>query len=256
MTGMDRTPGRVRIGCSGWQYKDWRGRFYPRPLPTAQWLPHYARTFDTVEVNNTFYRLPEATTFAAWSAATPGDFRIAVKASRFLTHLKRLRDPEAPLALLLERAKPLGRKLGPLLYQLPPTQQYDPERLGQFLTALPARLEAPVRVRLRHAIEFRHPSWYRDEVYEALEGAGVALCLHDKAGSTIDREIAGKFLYVRFHGTTGHYHGSYPRTHLEAWAERLRAHAAAGRDAYVYFNNDVGAAAVRNARLLRTLVET
>jgi uncharacterized protein YecE (DUF72 family) len=246
--------GRVRIGCSGWQYKDWRGRFYPRTLPAAEWLPHYAGTFDTVEVNNTFYRLPEAATFAAWAEATPADFRVAVKASRFLTHLKRLREPAAPLGLLFERALALGRKLGPVLYQLPPTQQYDAARLRAFLAALPARADAPLRVRFRHAIEFRHPSWYRADVFDWLNAAGVALCLHDKTGSTIDTDTGGPFLYVRFHGTSGHYHGSYPRRLLEPWAERLGAASSAGRDAYIYFNNDVGGAAVRNARLLERLV--
>ncbi len=163
--------GQVRIGCSGWQYKDWRGRLYPATLPASRWLPHYASVFDTVEVNNTFYRLPRAETFAAWRAATPPQFLIAVKASRFLTHLKRLRDPEAPLALLLGRALALGRKLGPVLYQLPPTQQHDAARLSAFLSALPSRSPEAPRVRIRHAIEFRHPSWYRADVFHALDRA-------------------------------------------------------------------------------------
>jgi uncharacterized protein YecE (DUF72 family) len=262
--------GRIRIGCSGWQYRDWRGRFYPVDLPARRWLPYYAERFDTVEVNNSFYRLPQAETFAVWREATPPDFVLAVKASRFLTHIKRLRDPGPPLALLFQRALALGRKLGPVLYQLPPTQRYDAERLRTFLAALPRRAAdvpgparpasilhlAPPRQRLLHAIEFRDPSWYRTDVFESLAGAGVALCLHDKAGSELDADPGGPFFYVRFHGTSGRYHGSYPRQALAAWAPRLRAAAEGGRDVYVYFNNDVGGAAVRNARMLKRLVDS
>jgi uncharacterized protein YecE (DUF72 family) len=254
--------GRVRVGCSGWQYEDWRGRFYPAGLPRTRWLPHYASVFETVEVNNTFYRLPETETFAAWRAATPVGFLIAVKASRFLTHLKQLRDPEPPLALLFSRALALGSRLGPVLYQLPARLQYDADRLRRFLDALPrrpgdvetGRTGAPVpRGLLRHAIEFRHPSWYRDDVFRWIAEANATVCVHDKADSRFEDVGVGPFAYVRFHGTSGHYHGSYPRRALEAWAARLAAAVAAGRDVYAYFNNDAGGAAVRNARTLRDL---
>ena len=254
--------GRLRVGCSGWQYASWRTRFYPKTLPVAKWLTHYATVFDTVEVNNTFYRLPEAATFAAWRAATPAGFLVAVKASRFLTHLKRLRDPAAPLTLLFARALSLGPRLGPVLYQLPATQQYDADRLRTFLDALPATSRdvllpagaARPRVALHHVLEFRHPSWYRDDVFGWIEAAGATVCLHDKAGAPFDDTGVGRFVYRRFHGTSGHYHGSYPTRLLGTWAQRLRDAAGQGRDVFVYFNNDPEAAAVRNARTLKHLL--
>ncbi len=254
--------GSIRIGCSGWQYAGWRGRFYPATLAQARWLPYYAARFDTVEVNNTFYRLPEAATFAAWRAATPSGFLMAVKASRFLTHIKRLRDPAGPLALLFSRALALGPRLGPVLYQLPATQQYDRDRLRTFLDALPATSRdvtlpaGAVRPRLtfRHVLEFRHPSWYRDDVFGWIEAAGATVCLHDKTGAPFDETGIGRFVYQRFHGTSGHYHGSYPTRVLGASARRLDEAARRGRDVYVYFNNDPEAAAVRNARTLTRLI--
>ena len=169
---MDRSPD-VRIGCSGWQYKSWSGSFYPRTLHASRWLPYYAERFSTVEVNSTFYRLPDASTFAAWRDATPPGFVIAVKASRYLTHLTRLRRPSAPLARLFSRAFALGPRLGPILYQLPATLTFDLPRLRTFVAALSAqgrrvlaRKPTPLRPRvppLRHVIEFRDPNWYRAE---------------------------------------------------------------------------------------------
>lgn len=255
--------GRIRVGCSGWQYRDWRGQFYPPDLPASRWLAHYAEAFDTVEVNNTFYRLPEATTFSAWRAATPAGFVVAVKASRFLTHLKRLLDPGPPLALLFGRALALGTRLGPVLYQLPATMRFDADRLRRFLDALPAHPRdvqaelpgVPPRGPFRHVVEFRDRSWYRDDVFRWLGEAGAAVCLHDKAGAELDDIAAGPFVYVRFHGTSGHYHGSYPDASLERWAERLHEAALRGRDVYAYFNNDAGAAAVGNARTLARLLQ-
>jgi len=182
----------IRIGCSGWQYKHWRASFYPTSLPQSRWLEYYARQFDTVEINNTFYRLPETPTFAAWRRRVPRGFVSAVKASRYLTHMKKLKDPKEPLSRFFMRAKGLKRALGPVLYQLPPHWKIDLERLDAFLKALP-------RTR-RHAIEFRDPSWYSDEVFTRLERHKVALCLHDMAGSATGKLPVGPFVYVRFHG--------------------------------------------------------
>jgi len=243
---MTTTP---RVGCSGWNYKAWRGPFYPKELPVARWFPFYASRFDTVEINNTFYRLPERSTFAAWRAQAPDGFLFAVKASRFLTHMKRLRQPEEPLARLFSRASALTRQLGPVLYQLPGNFLIDVPRLDALLQALP-RLSGGRRV--RHVMEFRHPSWYVTEVYEVLHARGVALCLHDKDGSAIDRPIDGPFVYVRFHGTSGRYHGSYSSRALRRWAHRLAEQAQSGRHVFAYFNNDPAAAAVENALALRS----
>lgn len=238
-----RRPPRLCIGCSGWNYKSWRGPFYPPALPAARWLQHYAAHFRTVEINNSFYRLPEASVFAAWREGVPAGFVFAVKASRFLTHMKRLRDPEEPIARLFDRAAALGPTLGPVLYQLPGSMQQDLPRLETFLQALPPGVQ--------HVLEFRHPSWYAPEVYARLDHHGVALCLHDKEGSIIDRPAVGPCVYVRFHGTTGRYHGSYPDAILAGWARRLVEAWRGGRDVYAYFNNDPDAEAVRNAAALQ-----
>jgi uncharacterized protein YecE (DUF72 family) len=238
-----------RVGCSGWNYKAWRGPFYPETLAAARWLAFYAQRFDTVEINNTFYRLPERSTFAGWHSQAPAGFLFAVKASRFLTHMKRLREPEEPLARLFSRASALGRRLGPVLYQLPGNFLIDVARLDAFLHALPRRSGGRC---IRHVMEFRHPSWYVDEVYQVLRAHDVALCLHDKHGSEIDGPMEGPFVYVRFHGTSGKYHGSYGSRALHRWARRLAEQVDDGRQVFAYFNNDPGAAAVENATTLRS----
>ena len=238
--------GHIRIGCSGWQYRHWRGRFYPRDLPTDRWLEHYAANFDTVELNNSFYRLPEADVFAAWGRRVPPGFWFAVKASRYLTHLKRLREPREPLDRLWSRATKLGSHLGPMLYQLPPRWNRDLDRIRAFVDALPENR--------KQAIEFRDPSWYHPDVYEILAQAGIALCLHDMPGSATRPVPIGPFAYVRFHGVNGRYRGAYSDVALRTWARRLRAWADGGRACFVYFNNDVGGHAPRDAARLRELV--
>ena len=250
---------RLHVGCSGWNYKSWRGTFYPEAMPAAEWLRFYVGVFDTVETNATFDRLPEASTFGSWHDQTPPGFVMAIKASRYLTHLKRLTEPEGPLARLFERAQELGSRLGPVLYQLPGRFRADVGRLDRFLGALPRTLalaDGTLRP-LQHAIEFRDPSWYVEDVFARLDAHGVALCLHDMAGSAIDRAGVGPFTYVRFHGAAGKYHGSYADDTLKAWARRLAAEWRSGRDVYAYFNNDPDAVSTRDARRLRdhTLVE-
>jgi uncharacterized protein YecE (DUF72 family) len=239
-------PATVRIGSSGWQYRHWRGRFYPRDLPADRWLEHYAATFDTVELNNSFYRLPEADAFASWARRVPDGFLFAVKASRYLTHLKHLREPREPLGRLWSRAERLGDRLGPMLYQLPTRWRWDGERLGQFVQALP-------RGR-RQAIEFRDASWYRPAIFALLEEGGVALCLHDMSGSATRPEPTGPFVYVRFHGASGRYRGGYSGQKLSGWADRMAEWAAEGLPVFAYFNNDAGAHAVRDAQRLREMV--
>ena len=254
MASATRRVPELRIGCSGWNYKTWRGDFYPADLAAGRWLQYYAATFDTVEANGTFYRLPTRETFATWAAQTPPGFVMAVKASRFLTHLKRLREPEEPLRRLFDHAGGLGARLGPVLYQLPPQLRLDLARLDTFLAALPRRLEGAGRRRLRHVVEFRDPSWYTSDTYALLRAHEVTLCLHDKRGSALVEPLVGPCLYVRFHGTGGDYHGSYGRGALERWANRLAEAWRGGRDVYAYFNNDPDAVATRNARSLRRAV--
>jgi uncharacterized protein YecE (DUF72 family) len=238
--------GRIRVGCSGWNYAAWARCFYPAPLGQSDWLRHYAGVFDTVEINNSFYRLPARETFAAWRRQTPGSFCFAVKASRYLTHLKRLRDPEEPVTRLFDRARGLGVQLGPILYQLPPQQAIDLSRLDRFLAALPR-----VRTRGIPVIEFRHASWYVPDTFQRLEDRGVSICLHDHRDGPYDGPWTGPLLYVRFHGTSGKYAGRYDMSRLEPWAARLLAHASDGRDGYAYFNNDPDAAAPENALMLK-----
>ena len=241
-----------RIGCSGWNYKSWRGPFYPTELPASRWLAYYLRHFDTVEVNNTFYRLPERSVFDGWRAQTPPRFLMAVKASRFLTHMKRLKDPQESLERLLSRMAALDGRLGPILYQLPARFTRDLDRLDTFLRALPRTWE---HKRLRHVMEFRDRSWYVPETFQMLEARRVALCLHDKLGSEITDPCVGPFVYVRFHGTTGEYRGSYSRQQLDRWARRVMEQAQDGRQVFAYFNNDPDAVAVQNALTLRAAIE-
>jgi uncharacterized protein YecE (DUF72 family) len=246
---------QLRVGCSGWNYRAWRGRFYPADLPVARWLAYYAGVFDTVEVNNTFYRLPEASTFASWRTQTPSGFLTAIKASRFLTHVKRLKDPEEPLDRLFTRASALGSTLGPVLYQIPSNFHRDLTRLAAFLEALPHHPAPGARRRVRHVMEFRHQSWYEPEVFQLLTRFEVALCLHDKTGSAIDAPFVGPFVYVRFHGTNGHYHGSYSDHALASWAARLAEQWQQGREVYAYFNNDPDGVAPGDALRLRRALE-
>lgn len=239
------------MGCSGWNYASWRGRFYPRDLPSTRWLEYYAARFDTVEVNNTFYRLPERSTFETWRETAPAGFLFAVKASRFLTHMKRLLQPEEPLERLFSRVAGLGRTLGPVLYQLPASFTINLPRLDDFLKALP---RGPGLTRL-HVMEFRDPSWYIAETFAVLTRRRVALCLHDKQGSPIREPFVGPFVYVRFHGTSGRYHGSYSRRQLEWWAHALAEQVDAGRRVFAYFNNDPEAVATANAQTLREMID-
>ena len=238
---------RILAGTSGWSFKEWKGSFYPKDLPDDGMLGFYAGRFPAVEINNTFYRLPEEKTFAAWAARAPNGFLFAVKASRFLTHMKKLTDPDEPLRRLFSRMRPLGRHLGPVLYQLPPGWKLDLDRLEQFLQRLP---RGP-----RHVIEFRDPSWYCADTLELLSRGGVALCLHDMRGSATARERVGPFAYVRFHGADGTYSGSYSDRRLDEWADWLHRQRRSGIDVYAYFNNDVGGHAPRNAVTLRRLLE-
>lgn len=239
--------GRARVGCSGWQYKHWKGNFYPDTLPAQRWFQHYASVFDTVELNNSFYRLPRKKTMTSWRLQAPARFIYAVKASRYLTHMRKLKDPADPLALLFDRARDLGPHLGPVLYQLPPRWKPDHERLREFLQAIPKDV--------RQAIEFRDAAWYTDRTLDLLARHGVALCLHDMTGSATPRVAIGPFVYVRFHGASARYSGSYSDGQLEDWAAWLETQLACGRDVYAYFNNDVGGHAPRNALTLRSALD-
>ena len=233
------------IGTSGWQYRDWRGVLYPEGLPQRRWLERYAEEFATVEVNNAFYRLPERSVFERWRRQTPPGFVVAVKASRYLTHVKRLADPVEPVGRLVDRAAALGPRLGPFLLQLPPTLRADPDRLDACLRAFPRDA--------RVAVEPRHPSWDDDEVRAVLERRGAALCWADRDGRPVTPlwRTAG-WGYLRLHHGTATPRPSYGRGALASWLDRLDGAWPGARrgDVFVYLNNDPGGAAVRNARTL------
>ena len=236
---------RLRVGCSGWQYRHWRNDFYPAGLPATRWLEHYASVFDTVELNNSFYRLPDAETFDAWRERVPPGFLFAVKASRYLTHRKKLIDPEEPVALLLSRASHLGATLGPILYQFPPRWRLNLDRLTVFLRTLPPGLT--------HVVEFRDPSWYVPEVFDALATHHVSLCLHDMEGSATGLQRVGPVVYIRFHGPA-RYNGAYSDARLATVAAWCREQLAGGCPVFAYFNNDIGGHAPRDAVRFRTRV--
>ncbi len=229
----------VLIGTSGWQYRHWRETFYPRGVTQAEWLEFYAARFTTVESNAAFYRLPEAATFAAWARRTPDDFVMAVKASRYLTHILRLREPEEPVRLLVDRARELGPKLGPILVQLPPSMRLELSRLERTLDAFPADW--------RVAVEFRHKSWFTDEVRHALTERGVALCMADRFGPITPTWRTADWTYLRFHSGRANPLPCYGRQALATWVDRLSAQWTADESVYVYFNNDPRACALRDA---------
>jgi len=241
--------GRARVGCSGWSYRDWRGVIYPAELADRHWFASYTSLFDTVELNNTFYRLPSQRAVEGWAAAAPADFVFALKLGQFGSHRMKLRDAATWLPNHLDRAERLGATLGPTLVQLPPRWRRNAERLDEFLTLAPTSM--------RWAVEIREPSWLHDDVYEVLRRHGAALCIHD----LIDDHpfvITADWTYVRFHGphaTREPYRGLYGKRRLDPIAERLRGELDRGHDVYSYFNNDHEGHAVADARTLRAALE-
>jgi uncharacterized protein YecE (DUF72 family) len=233
----------IHVGTSGWQYRDWRGRFYPERLPQSKWLEHYVTEFPTVELNNSFYRLPSEAAFDAWRERTPDGFVMAVKASRYLTHIRRLRDPKEPLELFWSGARRLGPRRGRVLSQLPPRFGLDLVRLADLLRVLPNGMRA--------AFEFRDASWMVKQVYELLDSAGAALVLADRPGARVDPVVTGGWSYVRFHQGRQDRPG-YTRDKLRRWADGIAGLRA--RDVFVYFNNDPGAAAIRDAHVMTELL--
>jgi len=238
----------VHVGCSGWNYQDWRGTVYPKGCPTNRWLEHYATLFDTVEINSTFYRLASRDAAARWVEQTPDHFVFAAKASRYLTHIKKLTNLPEGIERYYERIEPLveAKKLGPIVWQLAPWFKRDDERLASALDALPEG---------RHCFEFRHPTWFTEDVYSLLRERGVALVIGDRKGLEFQtHEFTTDWTLVRFHYGARGRRGNYSERELRAWAARLselREHAAV----YAYFNNDWEAFAVRNGLRLRRLLE-
>ena len=230
------------IGTSGWHYEHWRNRFYPEQLTKAKWLEFYATHFATVELNNSFYHLPSETAFANWRDSSPANFIFAVKVSRFITHIKRLKNTEEAVDKFITRAKILDQKLGPLLYQLPPNMHRNDDLLESFLSTLPQGM--------KHVFEFRHQSWLEEKVFDILRKYNMGLCVFDMPSISCPLVATADFAYVRFHGSTGLYFSCYSDEELADWAKRLADLASNLKALYIYFNNDAEAFAVRNALTL------
>lgn len=239
--------GLVHIGTSGWHYNHWRGPFYPEDLPSARMLPWYTQHFDTVEINNSFYRLPTTEALAAWCRETPREFCFAVKASRYITHNRKLKDPEESNHKFFSQIARLGRRLGPTLFQLPPSWKLNLERLEEFLAALPRKR--------RYVFEFRNPTWNVPPVYEALRRHNAAFCIFELAGFQSPIEITAEFTYMRLHGPGGAYQGSYSQEHLKSWANRIKTWRTELRHVFVYFDNDQSGFAAQNALQLKRMLE-
>lgn len=232
--------GKFHVGTSGYQYDHWKGVFYPDSIPKKGWFEHYTQTFDTVEINNTFYNLPAENTFDNWYETAPKEFLFALKFSRFGSHIKKLKDPQEPIERFLELAERLDNKLGPILVQLPGRWQANPERLNEFLAQAPAKH--------RWALEFRDESWLCEEIYAVLERHNAALCQHDMLPDHPGR-LTADWTYLRYHGD--HYQGSYSHQYLTAQAQKIQKYLQKGCDVYAYFNNDEDGHAVQNAQALR-----
>ncbi len=237
---------RIHIGTSGWHYQHWVGPFYPPGTRPEAFLAQYAQGFQTTEINSTFYRLPALETLAAWRDRTPRNFTFACKASRYITHMKKLRDPEVSSLRFFRAVEALGAKLGPILFQLPPRWRVDPGRLEAFLAALPSRY--------RFAFEFRDESWFAPEVYQLLRHYDAGLCIYELAGRRAPTEVTAGFVYLRLHGPGGAYQGLYDDGALAVWAAQILMWRKAGRDVYCYFDNDECGYAAKNAQRLIEMV--
>lgn len=237
----------IRIGTSGYHYKDWVGRYYPAGTKANEMLAHYRHDFDTVELNNTFYQLPNESTFDNWRDSTPANFRYAVKGSRFITHMIKLKDAQRGLTNFMPRAERLGDKLGPILWQLPPGWKVNVERLEEFLSILPPQH--------RYTFELRNETWMTDQVLEVLRKYNAAFCIYELAGYHSPIEITADWIYIRLHGPTRFkYQGSYKDNQMEEWADRIRSWSRKMKAIYVYFDNDDRAYAVDNALTLKKML--
>ncbi|SRR5581483_612487 len=244
---------RVLIGTSGWTYPSWKGPFYPEDLPSARFLEFYAQEFPTTEVNYSFYHLPRPSTYEKWVAQVPEGFIFAVKASRLITHIKRLVDVGEPWRVFLQNARSLGLHLGPILFQFPPSLRCDCSRLEGFLKIAQQAVSKSHPLRL--VFEFRHESWFTDDMYRLLSRHDAALCIADSPRYPRKDVLTAGFTYLRFHGRTQLFASCYTKKELAEEAKKIKRYLRDGLDVYAYFNNDAEGHAVANARTLRALVE-
>lgn len=243
---------KTYVGTSGFNYKHWAGGvFYPNGLPQSQWLDFYSQRLDTVELNTTFYRLPQKSVFEGWYEQVPGNFIFAVKGNRFITQQKKLKDPEEPVKKFFDNAIGLGDKLSIVLWQLPPNFSANPERLTKFCETLKKNAVATT---VRHTFEFRHESWFLVDVYKILRDFGYALCIADSPVWPLVEEATTDYIYIRFHGGHELYGSNYSDAELKNWAKKIKKWLAEGKDVYAYFNNDAHGYAVQNAKKLKELL--
>ena len=235
---------KIYIGTSGWSYKHWRGTFYPQEIKVKNHFSYYLQHFNTVEINNSFYRLPSEETFLNWKKIVPDDFTYVIKANRFITHIKKLHDPAVTLAPFMGHVKLLGKKLGPVLFQLPPFMKSNTVLLEAFLEELPKKF--------RYVFEFRNPDWYKPEIYDLLKKHNCAFCIYELAGHISPSQITADFVYLRLHGPGNKYQGSYSDETLQSWADECLKWSET-KDVFVYFDNDQNGYAAFNALKLREL---
>jgi uncharacterized protein YecE (DUF72 family) len=239
--------GNIHNGTSGWYYDHWKGPFYPEDLSKDALLAYYAESFGTVEINNSFYQLPKKETLSQWRNSVPEGFIFSFKANRYITHMKKLKDPVTSLSRMLDAVRSLDGKLGPILFQLPPTWRFDPERFYDFLEALPGEY--------RYAFELRDPSWLDPRAYEALTEIGAAFCIYEFAGQVSPKEITADFVYIRLHGPAGvPYKGQYSTKTLSGWAGDISTWVGQGREVFCYFDNDEAGYAVQDALRLEEML--
>ena len=239
---------KIHIGTSGWIYRHWRGCYYPEKLAQKSWFQFYSQAFSTVEINNTFYRLPSESAVKSWQQQAPDNFIYAVKASRFITHLKKLKEPEEGLQNFIERINLLGDHLGPLLFQLPPRWRPDLKRFQKFLETL-TDYGSHLSV-----FEFRQQDWFSKDILDLMTQFKIGFCIHDMAGLHCPKTVTAKHVYLRFHGPSGAYQGRYGREALTGWVEFIQEQDDKGYEIFVYFNNDIDGAAVEDARTLKELL--
>jgi len=240
-------PGKLIIGTSGYSYNHWKSKFYPKGLPASEWLEYYSKKFSSVELNYTFYKLPEEKTFISWNKKTPESFIFSIKASRFITHIKRLKDSGPSIKLLIQRLKTIRKKLGPILFQLPPNFALNKERLEDFVSVLPKKYD--------FVFEFRDPSWFDEKVFEILKKRKLGFCIYNMPGMDCPHAVTSDFVYIRFHGSGEIYSSNYTDKQLKLWAAKIKGFLKNNLDVYVYFNNDANAFAINNALKLKQLLK-
>ena len=241
-----RKKNRIHIGTSGWHYKHWKEAFYPQDIPQKEYLKHYVKHFRTAEINNSFYRIPEKSTLQKWSREAGKSFIFSAKASRYITHMKKLKDPQEPVKNFINKIKALGDSLGPILFQLPPRWRKNRERLQTFLEALPSGY--------RYTFEFRDPDWFGDDIYELLEKHKAAFCVYDFDRRQSPKKVTADFVYIRLHGPDGAYKGKYDDQELSGWAGAIFHWIQQGREVFCYFDNDQAGYAAENALRLQEML--